>query len=316
MKTLGRTVFFVYGLLFITSLNSAPLDAGMAAAFTSARAVGRLQDERLVECSGMDASLSAPGMLWAVNDGGHGPFLYALASDGRNLGRVQVRGARNRDWEALDTFLWQGRPMILIADFGDNKEQHSTHTLYIVPEPVLKGDVFEASAAVEVAWRILFRYPDGGHDAEGVAVDTAGGEGLVLTKRDAPPLLFSLPLDPPPGETPVTARKVAEIDEIPPPSAADLTKKFGAFSSQPTALDLSADRRRALVLTYKHAYLFRRESGASWGDAFRDVPQQIPLPTENKALRQREAICFAPDDRAIFVTSEGKGAGIFRLDAR
>ena len=29
--------------------------------------------------------------------------------------------------------------MMLIADFGDNKEQYTSHTLYIVEEPDLAG---------------------------------------------------------------------------------------------------------------------------------------------------------------------------------
>ncbi|MGD8447401.1 MAG: hypothetical protein PVI94_28125, partial [Desulfobacterales bacterium] len=103
--------------------------------FGNAKLTGRLKDDRLVECSGMDISLAADNLIWAINDNGHGPFIYALRTDGRSMGRVLVVGAQNRDWEGLDTFFWQGRPMILIADFGDNQEQYDTHTLYIVEEP-------------------------------------------------------------------------------------------------------------------------------------------------------------------------------------
>jgi hypothetical protein len=322
MQNIGTCLRFLVAFSLLGILNCSWPGEGASPAvsdpspYTTARAVGRLGDARLVECSGMDASRSNPGMLWAVNDGGDGPFLYALAEDGRSLGRVCVRGARNRDWEGLDTFRWQGRAMILIADVGDNRARHEMHTLYVVPEPPLTGDAFGASAAVDVAWRIVFMYPDGPRDAEGVAVDAEAGEVLVLTKRDQPPLLFAVPLLPSPDKSPVTARRVAPVEGIPPPSAVDLTRKYGLFVSQPTALDLSADGRRLLVLTYKHAYLFPRESGASWTAALRGAPHQIPLPTDHKDLSQREAICFGHDDRAIFVTSEGRGAGIFRSDVR
>jgi hypothetical protein len=81
--------------------------------FGNAQLTGRLGDDRLVECSGMDISLATDNLIWAINDGGHGPFIYALRIDGRSMGRVLVVGAQNRDWEGLDTFFWQGRPMIL-----------------------------------------------------------------------------------------------------------------------------------------------------------------------------------------------------------
>jgi hypothetical protein len=324
LKKIGKCLVFMVWFSLLGMLNYAWSDEGVPptvvdrAPFGAARPVGRLADERLVECSGMDVSATAEGLFWAVNDGGHGPFLYALREDGRSLGRVRVRGARNRDWEGLDTFRWRGRPMILIADFGDNKAQHDMHTLYIVHEPRLNRGRPGPSAVADVAWRIVFTYPDRHHDAEGVAVDRAGKKVLVLTKRDTPPLLFELPLEPLSPGRPVVARKVASVGRIPPPSASDLLQKYGPVMPQPTALDISADGRKAVVLTYKHAYLFERGGRETWSAAFNGDPIQIPLPLPWDAsdLRQREAICFSPDDRSLFVTSEGRGAGIFRLVAR
>ena len=286
------------------------------ALYGNAQKVGRLGDDRLVECSGMDTSSVAGNLIWAINDNGHGPFIYALRTNGRSLGRVWVIGARNRDWEGLDTFFWQGRPMILIADFGDNRQQHDTHTLYIVEEPVLEGERFRESSAVKLAWRIVFSYPDGKHDAEGVSVDAAEGKVLILTKRDNPPLLFELPLIPP--DKPVFAKKAAAVTQIPPPSDEDLLQRHGRYRSQPTALDLSPDGRHAVVLTYKHAYLFKRAGHDSWATAFSGHPQTVllPLPSDRRDFRQREAICFVGGDRALLITSEGQGAGIFRLEAR
>ena len=76
------------------------------ALFGNAQRIGRLGDDRLVECSGMEISLTADNLIWAINDNGHGPFLYALRIDGHSMGRVLVVGAQNRDWEGLDTFIF------------------------------------------------------------------------------------------------------------------------------------------------------------------------------------------------------------------
>jgi hypothetical protein len=324
MKPAGKFLVVLASFCLIFGLSGtwageeilAPRDNRLS--YEPAQLVGRMADDRLVECSGMDVSLTAGNFLWAINDGGHGPFIYALGFDGRSLGRVALLGAQNRDWEGLDTFFWQGRPMILIADFGDNKQVHDVHTLYIVEEPRLKGQRFNESAAVEVAWRIVFSYPGSKHDAEGVAVDALEGKVFVLTKRDNPPLLFEVPLKPSSSKIPVVARKVAAVTRIPPPTREDLRQKYGLFRSQPTALDFSSDRRHAVVLTYKHAYIFHRSRFESWESAFSQNPMLVPLPLpqDRRDLRQREAICFSPSGNSLFITSEGKGAGLFVSKAR
>ena len=317
-----KYLFLIVSFSLLFGMNGIPADkkqsvrAADKPLFGNAQLTGRLGDDRLVECSGMDTSLAAGDLIWAINDSGHGPFIYALRIDGRSMGRVLVVGAQNRDWEGLDTFFWQGRPMILIADFGDNQEQHDTHTLYIVKEPLFEGERFSDSSAVKLAWRIDFSYPDHNHDAEAVSVDTAGGKILILTKRDNPPLLYELPLIPP--NDPIVAKKAAAVRQIPPPTDEDLLQKYGKYRSQPTALDLSPDGRQAVVLTYKHAYLFIRKSHSSWAAALSGHPETIPLPLpqDRSDFRQREALCFVDGSRALLITSEGYGAGIFRLETR
>ncbi|WP_319526380.1 hypothetical protein [uncultured Desulfosarcina sp.] len=278
----------------------------------TARTIGHLESERLVECSGMDTSLTDPDLLWAVNDGGNGPFLFALGRDGRDRGCIKVAGAANRDWEDLAAFMWHGKPMLLIADFGDNRQIHATHTLVVLEEPRLSTENRDRPLLAKVAWKMDFRYPDGSHDAESVAVDQAAGEVLVLTKRDTPPLLFALPLEPPPPGRTVTARMVMAIDCIPEPTAEDRRHPYGHVRSQPTGLDISSDGSRIVVLTYKHAYLFHRRPGDGLRSALERQPVviELPLPQHCPELKQREAICFSKDDRSLIITSEGKGARI------
>lgn len=318
-----KTVLRVMALLLYVFQGAAGRTAAaetvpaMQPSVASARLTGHLADTQLAECSGIDISLATKRFLWAINDSGSGPVLHAVGFDGKNLGRVRVARAQNRDWEDIATFLWQGSPMILVADIGNNAQRHGTHTLYIVREPASGPDGFAPSATVPIAWRIDFSYPDRGHDAEAVAVDPASGQILILTKRDARPLLFALPLAPSAREGPLVARQHTDVDRIPPPTAADLLQVYGRYRSQPTAMDVSADGSRAVVLTYKHAYRFVRQPGDTWQTAFRRPPQLIrmPLPEERIDFGQREAICFAPDGTSFYVTSEGPGAAIFRVPA-
>ena len=312
----GTLLSLAFGLPLAWDQDAMPGRSNRTLSFGTARFAGRIESRLLVECSGMDVSMAAAELLWAINDSGGGPFVYALGSDGRDRGRLKVAGAENRDWEGLDTFMWQGRPMILIADIGDNRQQHAAHTLYVIPEPRLHADRLAAASTVAVAWQIHFVYPDGRHDAEGAAVDTAAGEVLVLTKRDKPPLLFALPLAAnPPGRT-VTARLVAAMNRIPEPTPKDLQQAYGAVRSQPTAIDLSPDGMVMAVLTYKHAYLFGRNPGDSWAVVTDQPPALValPLPEDCGMLKQRESICFSKDGASLLVASEGSGAEIFRVD--
>ncbi len=284
--------------------------------FDVAQLAGRIEDSRLVECSGMDTSSATSNLIWAINDSGDGPFIYALRYDGSSMGRLRVIGANNRDWEGLDTFMWQNRPMILIADFGDNQEKYASHILYIIEEPRCDDQGFTDDAVVEIAWRIEFSYPGRNHDAEGVAVDVESGKVLILTKRDNPPVLYELPLIP--QKDHAVAKKITTVAHIPPPTTEDSRQKHGKYRSQPTALDISPDGSQAVVLTYKHAYLYTRQNSYAWSEVFNEHPTTIalPLPEDFIDLRQREAICFTPDGKSLIVTSEGSAVGIYVLNPR
>lgn len=282
------------------------------------RKMGQIESDRITECSGMDVSKLTSDLLWAINDGGNGPFVYALGIDGRDRGRARVAGIDNRDWEGIDTFVWRGRPMILIADFGDNNRQYDVYTLFAIEEPRLDGERLAASTVVPLAWRIDFVYPDGPHDAEGVAVNSAADEIFILTKRDDPPLLFVLPLAPFSTDRPILAHRSAPIDKIPPPTDEDRRQSYGAVRSRPTALDMSSDGALMAVLTYKHAYLFSRQPGQTWATAVASRPElvRLPLPQYGQDLRQREAICFTQDGNSLMISSEGLNAGIYQVTIR
>lgn len=276
---------------------------------------GSIASNLLVECSGIDVSMIREDLLWAINDSGDGPYLYAVGIDGRDRGRIKIAGAVNRDWEDLATFKWQGRAMILVADVGDNRERHGTYRFYIVEEPHLSGERFDPSMVTRVAWTIVFTYPDQAHDAEAVTVDPIGGQILFLTKRDIPRLLFSLPLKPAAADDPLVARRIAAIDQIPPPTADDLLYPYGRFRSQPTAMDLSLDGLKMVVLTYKHAYLFNRTAGDPWEVISSAPPIVIPLPPPQAihGFGQREAACFSRDADGLLITSEGQHAAIYQF---
>lgn len=274
------------------------------------RQTGLLAPSDLVEASGVVASRREAGLLWMINDGGHPPALYALQTDGKEAGRVMVRGALNTDWEDLAGFERNGRSFILIADVGDNRAVRSSSRIYVVEEPSRNG-AGRLPAYVEVAWTVDFRYAEGPRDCEGVAVDPRAGQMLLVTKRTQPPQIYTLPLQPPEDGSVQTARRVGEMPLIPPPTAQDriVHPRMGAVFSQPTALDIRSDNRLAVVLTYKNAYLFSRTPGATWAACLEGKPATVALP----ALKQKEAVCFGRNGRTIYITTEQRPAPLLEV---
>jgi hypothetical protein len=279
--------------------------------FTTAVA-GRLQTAGLVEASGLAASRRLPGVLWALNDSGNRPVLYALDAAGAELGQVALAGVENVDWEDLAAFSWRGEPWLLVADVGDNCGRRSHVVLHALPEP-RADEQGRFSGEIRPAWSIRFTYADGPRDCEAVAVDEAVGQILLLGKRTEPPVLYRLPLEPVFSDSPLVAEPLARLTTIPPPDPIDLLLPFGRYLSQPTAMDLSPDSLSLLILTYRHAYLYHRLPGETWGACLTRTPQVIELPGLF-LLPQREAACFAADGRSLFVTGEGAGAALIRLD--
>jgi len=280
------------------------------AAYGSPLRIGKLQTAELVETSGLVASRQTAGLLWAINDSGNLPEIFALGSGGEDRGRVRITGVGNIDWEDLAAFTLDGKAYLLVADVGDNRSLREEVLLHVVPEP-LPGKDGRFAGTIAPTRSLRLRFEDGPRDCEGVAVDERDGQILLLSKRTEPPVLYCVPLHPTDPGRIQTARRVAGIDRIPAPAAADLAQPYGRFRSWPTALDLRFDGAAMVVLTYKDAYLYRRNGNESWTIALTRPPEVLPLP-DTEQLPQREAMCFDPDG-ALLVTSEGPGAALFRL---
>lgn len=255
---------------------------------------GKLENPRLKEVSGLAASSLYPGLLWAINDGGDDPLLYAVASDGADLGTFRIEGASNHDWEALASFRLQDSAYLLVADVGDNWQQRQSVSLYVVREPSITAAGLGADTAVAIAWQIDFIYEDGPQDCEAAAVDPVTQTVLLLTKRGASPMLYEIPLQPAAGDAPLVARRLTSVPHF----------------KWPTDMDLSHDGLAAVVLTYNHAYLFRRRPGGDWARALQKRPRRLRFDT----LMQQEAACFGFYGKTVWVTSERRPAPLVRIE--
>ena len=264
--------------------------------------VGRIAIDDVDEASGLARSHLEPDVMWVHNDDGK-PRIYAFDTAGDKRGRLTLDGVKNRDWEDLSSFTLDGKPYLLVADVGDNMRRRKSVYLYVVEEPDLSDDDTVRS---DVAWEIKLRFPDGPRDVEAVAVDSDNERVLLLSKRDLPPVLYSVPLRPT-GDR-VMATRLGEVRSLPPPKRSDViaAPKTKSWFWQPTALDIHGDT--AIVLTYRALYWFDRQRGESWFDALNRRPIRQSL----GRIPNAESAVIGADRSAAYVTVERKKPPLYR----
>ncbi len=140
------------------------------------------------ESSGVAVSRRQSGILWTHNDSGDENRLYAVNQQGDVLATFRVRGATNIDWEdiALGPCPERAGKCLYIADTGDNFRRRDSVSIYIVPEPNVSADR-PRDQNTQPARRVDFRYENGPHDVEAMAVGP-NGEILLVSKGQGSPI--------------------------------------------------------------------------------------------------------------------------------
>lgn len=257
-----------------------PIDDGTA--------IGIIAEPALSEVSGIVRTSIDPDRLWAHNDSGAPPRLWAVALDGTVLGYHEVR-ARNVDWEdialgpGLDGTWW-----VFLGDIGDNLGRRSGVWLHRFPEPE------DVSGTVEDVESLHVTYPGDPADAEALLVDPLTGDAFVITKTAS-------------GRSTVLRIPVGAWAQDATIAEVVATVDLGALSFV-TGADVSADGSVIAVRTYGDVWLWERDPGESIGDAIRGRPCRAPAPAEP----QGEAIALVGS--GYVTVSEGEGATVFRFE--
>lgn len=262
-----------------------------------------LDNDLISESSGLARSHRDPAMLWTHNDSGGNAEAYALDSSGHFLGTLTIGPAINIDWEDMTSFVENGTPRLLLADIGDNYAARPALNLYIVDEPDLAGAEQPFTLNATVVRAIEVSYPDGPRDAEAIAVDATEGAIYLLSKRDAVPRLYRVPLNP--AAPALVAEAMGEIN-IPRQDAA--TAGADSFNHV-TSMDIAADTGALVLTTYTHAYVYARTLEQSWQQALQQAPQSFDLP----AYSQIEAVSFDIDAQSVWITSENLPAPLTNI---
>ena len=280
------------------------------APFQPAQLEALITDSSLDEISGIASSRRADNRYWVHDDSPRPAELQAIDGTGTRRARLRIEGVKAIDWEDIASYTLDGKPWLLIGDIGDNAGVRKEYALIAIEEPDLSRS--GTSASIKPSWQLRFRYPDGSHDCEAMAVDPIKRE-IVLINKHAPLAVYSLPLGPPSGTHLVlVAKKLAALDSIPQPTASERAVRFPSarFGGSPTGMDIDANGRRALVLTYRDLWLFDRRANEPWQQAFARKPQRLPLPP----VAQAEAIGFDRQGQSILVSGEILPAPLLKFD--
>lgn len=131
MRGSGRAAAWALAIL-VLALSLLP-----AAARAEVAELCRFDGKRLAEISGLAASPTHDGIVWAHNDSGGGPRIYALDVTTCDIRAVlRVRGVPARDTEAIAAGTGtDGNPVLWWGDIGDNTGERRFVEIYEIPEP-------------------------------------------------------------------------------------------------------------------------------------------------------------------------------------
>lgn len=275
---------------------------------TTAATVGTVVTPELTEASGLAASASLTGVLWAHNDSGSATAVHAIGPSGEDRGRVAVPAIDGVDIEDMA----QVGGMLYLADIGDNNAERTSVTVYRFPEPDPSSDV-EITAVESVE----LRYPEGAVDAEAMFVDPATGQLVIVAKSLALRLGGDSPVGPGPAPIfvvdpvwngqPAMMTRVGTValDELADEAEGEIPEgviaDFG-LSGLATGADIRADGAVIAIRTYRTVWLFPRGPGQSVAEAL----GATPCPARTVPEPQGEAVAFLQTGDSSFATvSEG-----------
>lgn len=261
-----------------------------------------LKVDALTEASGLAASHRAPDLFFSLNDSGNEPVLYAFDGKGNERGRIRLRGADNKDWEALAAVEMDGRAYLFIGDIGDNRSRRRDTIIHVIEEPDPSRLTPKKEITADIAWSLPFRYTDGPHDCETMLVDARRREILLISKRTASQIVYRLPFEAKPGEI-RSASPVGKLIGLPQPSSFQrlFPSARGRYRGEATDGAISNDDAHVAILTYGCVAVYHRGPSESWAQALGRKPGVI-LPHD---IPLSEALSFSTDDARIFVTGEG-----------
>lgn len=260
----------------------------------------RVQAGGLTETSGLARSPAAPALIWAHNDSGGGPELFAIGRRGRHLGAYTLSGATATDWEDMARLPRPATDVLFVADIGDNPpSDRSAVVVYRAPEPVVASSSSRTVAGVEA---ITLTYGDGPRDAEALLADPVTGDLFVVSKAwdGTPAGVYRIPANVA-ADPPSEAVTMARVGDVTGPDGGPLDGGNQSLANLVTAGDVAPNGSIVGLRTYDRVLLYPRAPSDTVADALARTPCEAPVALEP----QGEAFGFTLDGRGYLTISEG-----------
>jgi len=239
---------------------------------------GNVANHLLEEVSGLVASQRYPNRLYVQTDSGGEAAVFVLDTLGNELGRLDLSGLKNRDWEDIAIGPGpNGTSYIYVAEIGDNEAKYEEIYLYRFAEPELLQAI--PSTAID---KVTLQFPGGPKDAETLLADPISGTLFLVSKREPKNAVYQVPATAFEKGS-ATLEKVHEFD----------------FNSS-VAGDISKDGSQILIKTYLAVFYWKRTDKQSLVEALKVAPMRLPYVPEP----QGEAIGFNFKGDAYFTLSE------------
>ena len=270
----------------------------------SAQTLGTIDPTVSSETSGFAASAIIPNRLYLVSDSDW-PHFYVTDQTTQQLQQVRIGtlGNRSRDLEDLDVGPCGTKSCLFWANIGGNNVPRDSVEIVLIEE------LETFPERVEPIHRLFLEYPDGNHDAEGLAVHPNGDiyvltkEGPSITGIPAAKLYRTRALPWPEPGVPLPLEHIATID------LRSLSRSLvDLFSHTATALDISPDGQRFMILTYGNAFEVNLDLNTLPSGNVTTINNTTPytsIPIER--LAQQEALTYSPDSYSFIYTTEARG---------
>mgnify|MGYP006288888233 CR=1 FL=1 len=238
-------------------------------AFAEDHELCRFANDTLTEISGIATSTTHKDIVWAHNDSGGGPYVYAVDIANCEIKAKLTLGSTDaRDFEAIAV----GKDRIWLADIGDNLDSWSNVELLSFKEPTQLRD------ETITPRKYRFTYDDRPHNAEAIMVDPNTNQVWIITKQLAHGSLYALP-------NPLSTTHL---------NIATKLKRQGGLV---TDASIAPDASTYVVRDYVNAKLYQGLPPGKKSD-------EIVLPVQF----QGEAITWTADSSALIVASERERA--------
>ena len=262
---------------------------------------GRIEDKSIAEASGLAASRQNPGVLWTHNDSGGQARVFAMRTDGKELGSYSLKKAKAVDWEdiAVGPGPEPGKSYLYVGDIGGNHKARKKVVVYRTLEPKVELDQKAKKRKLDDVDALELDYPKhDAYDAETLLIDPSTSDVYVVTKALKGTALVFVARAPHSQKHDNELERVATL-RLP-------TATPGAMLT--TGGDIAPDGSAIVIRTYSRAYWWSRKPTQTVGEALQAEPCRIPVREEP----QGEAIAFTAKADGYFTVSEGKHSPIYR----